>query len=149
VAVSVGGGAAARAARQRAGLDDASLRVIDPVEDVTSLYAAADLFLATSRSQGMPFSVAEALASGLPVVATDITGHADLAHRAGNVRLTLEDADEVAAAVWRALATDPRLADDMGQRARSRVATELDLGAWTERIVELYERALVAPGRLS
>jgi glycosyltransferase involved in cell wall biosynthesis len=148
-AVTVGGGAAARAARERAGLGDDVLRVIDPIEDVSSLYAAGDVFVATSRAEGMPFAVAEALASGLPVVATDIPGHSHLAHEAGNVRLTLQEADEVAAAVRRTLATDSRLAEAMGGRARSRVAEHMDLGAWSERVVDLYERALSGPGRMS
>lgn len=149
VAVTVGGGAPARAARERAGLADDVLRVIDPVEDVAALYAAADVFVSTSRAEGTPFAVAEALASGLPVVATDIPAHSELAHRAGNVRLALREADEVAAAVRSALATDARLSEDMGARARARVSEQLDLTAWSERLVGLYERALSAHGRLS
>jgi glycosyltransferase involved in cell wall biosynthesis len=149
VAVSVGGGAAARAARDRAGLGEDVLRVIEPVEDVAQLYAAADVFVATSRSEGMPFAVAEALASGLPVVATDIPGHADLAHHAGNVRLTLHEPDEVAASVRRTLATELRLADDIGARARARVSRQMDLEDWSERVVSLYERALAPLGHLS
>ena len=144
VAFTVGGGGPARAARQRAGLSEDVLRVIDPTDDVASLYAAADVFVATSRAEGMPFAVAEALASGLPVVATDIPGHAEIAHRAGNVRLTLQDPDEVAAAVSRALATDPKLAAAAGARARDRVAAHMDLDAWSERVVDMYERVLAA-----
>jgi hypothetical protein len=37
----------------------------------------------------------------------------------------------------------------MGARARTRVSEQLDLSAWSERLVELYERALSAHGRLS
>jgi glycosyltransferase involved in cell wall biosynthesis len=144
VAFTVGGGGPARAARQRAGLSDDVLRVIEPTDDVAALYAAADVFVATSRAEGMPFAVAEALASGLPVVATDIPGHAEIAHRAGNVRLTLQDPDEVAAAVSRALATDPKLAAAAGARARDRVAAHMDLDAWSERVVDMYERVLAA-----
>jgi glycosyltransferase involved in cell wall biosynthesis len=148
VALSVGGGSAARAARDRAGLGEDVLRVIERIDDVAVLYAAADVFVATSRSDGVPFAVAEALASGLPVVATDIAGHADLAHRAGNVRLTLHEADEVAASVSRTLATDSGLAQDMGARARARVSAHMDLEAWSERVVALYERALAPLGRM-
>jgi glycosyltransferase involved in cell wall biosynthesis len=148
-AVVVGGGAPARAARAREGLGEDTLLVIDPVEDVTSLYAAADVFVATSEAEGMPFAVAEALASGLPVVATDIAGHAHLAHVAGNVRLTLRDPDEVAAAISRTLAADDGLARQTGARARERVSRHMDLTAWSERLVGLYEGALETPGRLS
>ena len=149
VAVTVGGGAAAHEARRRAGLGEDELRAIEPVEDVATLYAAADVFVSTSRTEGTPYAVAEALASGLPVVATDIPAHSELAHRAGNVRLALREPDEVAAAVRSALATDARLAEDMGARARARVSEQLDLSAWSQRLVALYERALAAHGRLS
>ncbi|HKP92039.1 MAG TPA: glycosyltransferase family 4 protein [Thermoleophilaceae bacterium] len=149
VAVTVGGGARARAARAKSGLTDDQMHVIEPLDDVATLYAAADVFVSTSRLEGVPFAVAEALASGLPVVATDIPGHAELAHRAGNVRLALREPDEVAATIRSALSADARLVEDMGARARARVSEQLDLGSWSERLVGLYERALVAPGRLS
>jgi glycosyltransferase involved in cell wall biosynthesis len=149
VAVSVGGGSAARAARDEAGLGEDVLRVVEPVEDVTSLYAAADVFVATGPAKGTPFAAAEALASGLPVVATDTAGHAQLAHRTGNVRLALSESDEIAAAVRRSLATRPALAESMAARARARVSEDMDLQAWSERVIGLYERALAPLGRLS
>lgn len=149
VAVTVGGGGAARAAGERAGLGGDVLRVVDPIDDVAQLYAAADVFVATSRSDGMPHAVSEALASGLPVVATDVAGHAHLAHLAGNVRLALAEPDDLAAAVSRTLDTDVRLASEMAARARARVADRLDLTAWSEHVVQLYERALATRGRLS
>jgi glycosyltransferase involved in cell wall biosynthesis len=142
VAVTVGGGQAARASRKRLGLPEDLVRVIDPTEDVSMLYAAADVFVSTSEAEGMPYSVAEALASGLAVVATDIPGHAFIAHEAGNVRLTLHEPDEVAAAVRSALATDPAIAAAAAARARSRVASRLDLEAWAQRVVDMYEDAL-------
>jgi hypothetical protein len=37
----------------------------------------------------------------------------------------------------------------MGARARARVSEQLDLEAWSERLLGLYERALSARGRLS
>jgi len=144
VGVTVGGGNPARSARRRLGLAEDVLRVVDPTDDVATLYAAADVFIATSEAEGMPFAVAEALASGLPVVATDIPGHAYLAHVAGNVRLTDRDPDEVASAVRRTLAADADIAAASAARARGRIATELDLEAWSKRVVDLYRQALPA-----
>ena len=48
------------------------------IPDVESCYHAADLCMSTSRSEGLPFNLMEAMHCGLPVVATNVKGHEDL-----------------------------------------------------------------------
>lgn len=48
------------------------------VPDVQTCYQAADVCLSTSRSEGLPFNLMEAMHCALPVVATDVKGHQDL-----------------------------------------------------------------------
>ena len=48
------------------------------IPDVESCYHAADLCMSTSRSEGLPFNLMEAMHCGLPVVATRVKGHEDL-----------------------------------------------------------------------
>lgn len=48
------------------------------VGDVERCYHAADVCLSTSRSEGLPFNLMEAMHCALPVVATDVKGHQDL-----------------------------------------------------------------------
>jgi glycosyltransferase involved in cell wall biosynthesis len=55
---------------------------IDPVPqpELSRFYAAADVFVLASREEGLGVVLSQALASGLPVICTDQTGGADLAH---------------------------------------------------------------------
>ncbi|HEX8075000.1 MAG TPA: glycosyltransferase family 4 protein [Thermoleophilaceae bacterium] len=142
VALTVGGDDPARAARERVGLDAGVLRVVKPTDDVASLYAAADAFAATSRGEAFSFAVAEALASGLPVVATDIPAHAALAREVGNVRLVPGEPDAVAAALREALEREPGAAREQAVRARERVAERFGTERWTRELIELYGRIL-------
>lgn len=49
------------------------------VKDMRELYAACDACVSVSRIEGLPFNLMEAMACGLPVVASDIKGHRELA----------------------------------------------------------------------
>lgn len=57
-----------------------SHRILFPghVKDMGVLYGMADVAAASSRSEGLPFNVMEAMYAGLPVVASDVKGHVDL-----------------------------------------------------------------------
>ncbi|MCY1713486.1 glycosyltransferase family 4 protein [Caproiciproducens galactitolivorans] len=48
------------------------------VEDMRKLYSACNVCVTTSRIEGLPFNVMEAMACGLPVIASDIKGHREL-----------------------------------------------------------------------
>lgn len=143
LAVCVGGGAPARATSARLGLDKV-VRVLDPVDDVQTLYAAADAFVSSSRAEGMPFAVGEALASGLPVVATDIPGQAAIGARVPGCRVTAPDANEIADAVRSVLKRPPELAVAEAAAGRAWVADHLRLRAWADRVADIYEQALRA-----
>jgi glycosyltransferase EpsD len=47
-------------------------------DDVPSLLAATDLYLSASESEGLPFNLMEAMAFGLPIVASNVRGQRDL-----------------------------------------------------------------------
>lgn len=48
------------------------------VNDVSYLLNGCDVAVSTSRYEGLPFNIMEAMASGLPIIASDIAGHNDL-----------------------------------------------------------------------
>ena len=48
------------------------------VSNIASLYRMCDIAVSTSKSEGLPFNVMEAMATGLPVIASSVKGHIDL-----------------------------------------------------------------------
>jgi glycosyltransferase involved in cell wall biosynthesis len=90
------------------------------VENLRAEYRAASLFLFPSRHEGMPNAVLEAMASGLPVIASRIAGNEELV-LPGKTGLLVapEDADELREAL-RDLLSDEARREQMGRAARLR-----------------------------
>ena len=145
VGVTVGGGGPARDLREQLHLGHA-VHVLEPTDDVRTLYAAADVFLSPSRAEGTPYSVMEALSSGTPVVASDIPGHAMMGAGIGSCVITPHDPAAIAAAVEGLVERDTHeiAADALGAHLWMR--ENLHLPRWSAGLVERYEHALGAGG---
>jgi glycosyltransferase EpsD len=61
----------------RLGLKD-KVYFLGHVNNVPELYCMCDLAVSTSRSEGLPFNIVEAMYCGLPVIASRVKGHIDL-----------------------------------------------------------------------
>lgn len=139
VGLLVRGGERAQAEAAARGLADRVV-VLEGTDDVRRLHAAADLMLATSRGEGMPFAVLEALSSGLGVVATDIPGHSLPGGGPPALRIEPIDPGAIAATAREMLARTPQEALAQGEQAHAWVEAELGLDAWSARLMDLYER---------
>lgn len=138
----------------RAGLEARAARTGAPVRfvgarrDVPRLLAAADVFVLPSRWEARALVVQEALAAGVPVVATDTGGLPDLLRGAGTL-VPVGDAAALRAAVDRVLA-DPAFAADLAARGRARAATlttpEQATAGWAARYARLAAGAARRPG---
>lgn len=87
--------------------------------DVLDLYHCADLFLFTSFQEGLSVAVMQAMAAGLPIIASDIRGNRDLLASEPHTRskhylLPTKDADAYAAKINKIL-NDPALAQALGE----------------------------------
>jgi glycosyltransferase involved in cell wall biosynthesis len=95
-------------------------------KDVGRLLHAADVFLLTSVSEGIPLTVIEAMAAGLPVVATDVGGLREVvADGATGLLAPAGDDDALAERILR-LAGDPEPRRRMGAAGRARAKALFD-----------------------
>ncbi len=105
--------------------------------DVYRLCSAADLFLFASVREGLPVAVMEAMACGLPVVASDIRGIRDLTgNGAGGILLPPKD-DEGFARQIRAVLDDPARFAGMKARNLDEIK-KYSVDAVTEQMAQLY-----------
>lgn len=141
VGLTVGGGAPARALARGLGIED-SVVAAPPEPDPRHFYAASDLFFTPSRSEGGPFTMAESLVLGVPVIATRLPSQELQAPGAGARRITGFDPRELADAAQSLLARAPEESDRDRASARQWVIEEMDLRPWAQRLVRLYEQAL-------
>lgn len=63
------------------------VRFLGYVNDTPRLLAGCDCCVSTSLIEGLPFNIMEALSSGLPVIASDIKGHRELAAQSSGLTL--------------------------------------------------------------
>ena len=108
-------------------------------EDVSGFLAAADVFVQPSRSEGLPFSLLEAMAHGLPVVCSDVGGMRAAVGDGG--RVVPADDPLTLAACLRRTARDGDMRRALGEAARSRAAREFGVGGMMEALHEAYEEA--------
>ena len=141
VGVTVGGGEPAHALRDQLDLGHA-VHVLEPTDDVRTLYAAADVFMSPSRAEGTPYSVMEALSSGTPVVASDIPGHAAMSAGIASCPITPHDAAAIADAAQELIDREPHEVSADGLAAHLWMRENLHLPRWSAGLLDRYEHAL-------
>jgi glycosyltransferase involved in cell wall biosynthesis len=108
--------------------------------DVDALLKASDIFTLPSYREGLPRSVIEAMAAGVPVVATDIPACRELVIEGETGLLVpVRDAAALAGAIAR-LAADAGVRRRMGERGRETAATEHDERLVLGRQLETFRR---------
>jgi glycosyltransferase involved in cell wall biosynthesis len=106
--------------------------------DPAKLLRAMDVFALPSHMEGSPNAVLEAMAMGLPIVATRIGGIVDLVEEnATGLLIRPGDADELATALC-ALLSDAGLRVNLGLAARRRAVEVFSLSRNVQRLIDLY-----------
>jgi glycosyltransferase involved in cell wall biosynthesis len=115
------------------------------VADVAPHLRAADAFVLPSSTEGLSNALLEAMAAGLPAVATAVGGAVDLIEEGENGRLVAPGDPRALAAALQSVLTDPAHARALGARARERVAARYALPVVAERLLDLYRELADAP----
>lgn len=126
----------------------ASVRLLGEFDAVDDLLTAADLYAAPASDEGTCVALQEAMAAGLPIVASDIPGHRGLLEAEKEaIFARVDSADELAAGLRRLL-DDPSLGARLGEAARNRAMATSSLERMCEDHVRLFERLLaLGPSR--
>jgi glycosyltransferase involved in cell wall biosynthesis len=117
-------------------------RVVFPgeVEEAARCLAAFDLYAAPSRKEGLPLGVLEAMALGLPVVASDIPAHREVL---GPISEGLVAATpEAFGARIGTLLSDPDQRGRLGGENRTRARSEFDVRSMLDALEGVYREAL-------
>ncbi len=123
------------------GVPGAEVLVLGRRLDVPALLHAADLFVFPTLHENLSNALLEAMAAGLPVVATSVGGNVEVLERGGGVLVPASEPAALAAAITR-LATDRALRDRYGAEARSVVEAGYTIDHMVSRVDDVYQAIL-------
>jgi glycosyltransferase involved in cell wall biosynthesis len=114
--------------------------------DTSKALAAMDIFVMPSLQEGLGLALMEAMAAGLPVVASNIGGIKTLIENENNGVLVEPGRPEELAEAIAALLREPARAAEMGQRARQFIAENFSRAKMARQTEEVYRQCLGAKG---
>ncbi len=118
------------------GISDQSVRLLGPVQDIPGLLSRASVFALSSLTEGVSLAIMEAMASGLPVVATRVGGNPEVIADGETGLLVPHSDPESFATALLALWQNPNERQRMGDRGRLRATEQFDV----RRMIASYER---------
>jgi glycosyltransferase involved in cell wall biosynthesis len=117
--------------------------VYDYVEDISEMYDIASVFCRPSYSEGLPLTMLEAMASGVPPVVTAIAGVPEVVtDRETGILLEPGKPDDVEEAITE-LFDDVEFQQQLSQNAREYVVENLTWEQRTEKVMKVYNKIVV------
>jgi len=110
--------------------------------DARRLMGAADIYVNSSHREGTPVSILEAMAVGLPIVATTVGENSYLLKNNVGILVPSSQPELLADGLQRLL-TSPEIRESLSKAARERVINEYTREAWRRNLLALY--AQVSP----
>ena len=118
------------------------VRLLGNRGDVAELLAECDVFALSSIAEGMPVTLLEAMAAGLPVVATDVGGIASVVHDGITGTLVPAGDPRALACALNTYVMNGNLRRQHGEAGRARVAAQFSLSAMVSAYAALYDELL-------
>jgi glycosyltransferase involved in cell wall biosynthesis len=118
------------------------VRFAGQISNVKPYYAAADVLVLPSHSEGSPYVLLEAMAAGLAIVATSVGGVPEMVEDEESALLVApRDAEAMAAAISRVL-TDAELARRLTMNASALIRTRYSPETYVRSLIEIYQGLL-------
>jgi len=121
------------------------IRFLGERTDVPEILAETDVFALTSRNEGISNTILEAMAAGLPVVATRCGGNPELVLDGESGCLFAPGRSDELAGLLERYAGDPALRRAHGEAARQRVLARFGIQQMVEQYEDLYRRVAACP----
>lgn len=120
------------------------VRMVGFVDNVPGLFSGLDLYVLPSDTEGIPLALLEAMAAGLPVVATRVGGVPEVVVDGVTGFLVPPRQPKALAQAIVRLLVDPDLAKSMGASGRERAESMFDARVTAERTVQVYRDVLAS-----
>jgi len=120
---------------------DRNVQFLGSRDDVSSILCAADVGILTSHTEGFATAILEYMATGLPVVATDVGGNREALGDFAGVVVKPHDVEGISRAIV-SISQDEYLREEMGRAGSERVRTRFSVKQTVSQYVAIYETAL-------
>jgi glycosyltransferase involved in cell wall biosynthesis len=111
-----------------------------PIANAGTLFSAFDAFVLSSRTEGTPIALLEAMNACVPIVAAQVGGVPDMVTSADAMLVPAEQPAMIAQSLA-AMLRDPSAANERSLRARERVVRQFSADAWLAAVDEVYRVA--------
>ena len=119
-----------------------NVKIVGIISPVFPVMLACDIFCQLSRSEGLSNALLEAMACGLPCIASNVGGNPEVVVDGESGFLVPSEDPQAAANRILELLNHPDLREKLGRQARLRVQQHFTADRMADRIVELYDQAI-------
>lgn len=110
-------------------------------KDIPNLLSASDIFVSSSHWEGLPVSILEAMASGLPIVATDVGDNSKVVTPSVGYIIEAHEPGKLAEAMCK-LIEDPGKRSQYGKNAKQRIVDHYSVDRWIDKLLTLYQEEI-------